>query len=136
MDGVAAAGKQEYPLPTYVNCALMNPGDVGPGDYNSGGPAVHVLDIWKAAAPYIDVLSPDIYFPDFLKRPPPTLVRIIPCSFPKPDCFLTTMRMSSPHSPNSTGLGTRRMDWITISTTTEFQINSIPSATTIAYSNR
>jgi beta-galactosidase GanA len=67
VDGVAAAGKQEYPLPMHVNCALMNPGDVGPGDYNSGGPAVHVLDIWKAAAPHIDVLSPDIYFADFLK---------------------------------------------------------------------
>jgi len=67
VDGVAAAGKQEYPLPTYANCALMNPGDVGPGDYNSGGPGVHVLDIWKAAAPHIDVLSPDIYFADFLK---------------------------------------------------------------------
>lgn len=67
VDGVAAAGKQEYPLPMYVNCALMNPGDVGPGDYNSGGPGVHVLDIWKAAAPHIDVLSPDIYFADFLK---------------------------------------------------------------------
>jgi beta-galactosidase GanA len=67
VDSVAAAGKQEYPLPMYVNCALMNPGDVGPGDYNSGGPAVHVLDIWKAAAPHIDVLSPDIYFADFLK---------------------------------------------------------------------
>jgi beta-galactosidase GanA len=67
VDAVAAAGKQEYPLPMYVNCALMNPGDVGPGDYNSGGPGVHVLDVWKAAALHIDVLSPDIYFADFLK---------------------------------------------------------------------
>jgi beta-galactosidase GanA len=67
VDGVAAAGKKEYPLPMYVNCALMNPGDVGPGDYNSGGPGIHVLDVWKAAAPHIDVLSPDIYFADFLK---------------------------------------------------------------------
>jgi hypothetical protein len=50
-----------------VNDALKNPGDARPGDYNSGGPAVHVLDIWKAAAPHIDILAPDIYYADFLK---------------------------------------------------------------------
>lgn len=64
---VAAAGKRVYPLPTYVNDALKNPGDARPGDYNSGGPTVRVLDIWKAAAPDINLLAPDIYFANFLK---------------------------------------------------------------------
>lgn len=31
--------------------------------YNSGGPTVRVLDIWKKAAPSIDLLCPDIYMP-------------------------------------------------------------------------
>ncbi len=31
--------------------------------YNSGGPVVRVLDIWKKAAPSIDLLCPDIYTP-------------------------------------------------------------------------
>jgi beta-galactosidase GanA len=36
-----------------------------PGQYSSGGPTDNVIDIWKAAAPHIDMLSPDIYFRDY-----------------------------------------------------------------------
>ena len=61
---VAAAGKREYPLPMYVNAALIRPG-YHPGQYPSAGPLPHLFDIWKAAAPQIDFLSPDIYFPTF-----------------------------------------------------------------------
>jgi hypothetical protein len=61
---VAAAGKAIYPLPTYVNAALNRP-DAVPGKYPSGGPLPHLLDIWKAAAPDIDLLSPDFYNPNF-----------------------------------------------------------------------
>jgi hypothetical protein len=62
---VAAAGKAEYPLPLYTNCALRDPLTPGPaGTYESGGPTDNVLAIWKAAAPALDVLSPDIYQPD------------------------------------------------------------------------
>ena len=61
---VAEAGKKEYPLPMYVNAALIRP-DAKPGQYPSGGPLPHLMDIWKAAAPSIDFLAPDIYFPDF-----------------------------------------------------------------------
>jgi hypothetical protein len=39
--------------------------DKMPGDYPSGGAIAHVHDVWKAAAPNIDILAPDIYFPDF-----------------------------------------------------------------------
>lgn len=61
---VAAAGKTIYPLPTYVNAALNRPG-AAPGEYPSGGPLPHLLDIWKAGAPDIDLLSPDFYNPNF-----------------------------------------------------------------------
>jgi beta-galactosidase GanA len=31
----------------------------------SAGPLPHLIDVWRAAAPSIDFLSPDIYFPNF-----------------------------------------------------------------------
>jgi len=61
---VAAAGKAEYPLLMYANAALVRP-NYQPGQYNSGGPLPHSIDIWKAAAPSLDLLSPDIYFNEF-----------------------------------------------------------------------
>ena len=62
---VAAQGKKEYPLPMYANAWLVNPTDRGPGDYPSGGPEPLVHDIWRAGAPAIDILAPDIYLPDY-----------------------------------------------------------------------
>lgn len=64
---VAEAGKAIYPLPMYVNCWMPNPRpDPGkPGKYPSGGPNLGVLDIWKAGAPSVDFLTPDIYGCDF-----------------------------------------------------------------------
>jgi len=61
---VAAAGKAVYPLPLYVNAALRDPFKGAPGSYESGGPTDNVLNIWKAEAPAIDILAPDIYTPD------------------------------------------------------------------------
>ena len=59
---VAAAGKTVYPLPLYVNAALRDPFKYqDPFTYSSGGPTWNVLDIWKAGAPAIDALAPDIY---------------------------------------------------------------------------
>ncbi len=58
---VAEAGKAEYPLPMYANAALIRP-SYAPGQYNSGGPLPHSMDIWKAGAPQLDFLAPDIYF--------------------------------------------------------------------------
>ena len=63
---VAAAGKAEYPLPMFVNAALIRPGYL-PGRYVSAGPLPHLIDVWRAAAPSIDFLSPDIYFPNFVE---------------------------------------------------------------------
>ncbi|GAO42644.1 putative glycosidase [Flavihumibacter petaseus NBRC 106054] len=61
---IAAAGKKAYPLPMFVNAAL-NHRNVLPGQYPSAGPLPQVMDIWKAAAPAIDLLSPDFYNPRF-----------------------------------------------------------------------
>jgi hypothetical protein len=59
---VAVAGKAEYPLPMYANAALRDPLTNPPAtNYESGGPTDNVIPIWKAAAPAIDLLAPDIY---------------------------------------------------------------------------
>jgi hypothetical protein len=65
IDRVTAAGKAEYDLPMYVNAWLELPGMSKPGKYPSGGPLPRVMDIWKAGAPNIDFLSPDIYAENF-----------------------------------------------------------------------
>jgi beta-galactosidase GanA len=66
VDQVAAAGKAEYALPMYVNAALRDPFKYqDPFTYSSGGPTWNVLDVWKAAAPSIDVLAPDIYMREY-----------------------------------------------------------------------
>jgi hypothetical protein len=59
---VAVAGKANYPLPMYVNCALRDPlTNPMANTYESGGPTDNVFPIWKTAAPAIDLLAPDIY---------------------------------------------------------------------------
>jgi hypothetical protein len=62
---VAAQGKKEYALPMYVNTWIVQPNDIGPGDYPSGGPEAMVHDIWRAGGPAIDILAPDIYLPQY-----------------------------------------------------------------------
>jgi beta-galactosidase GanA len=71
LDNVTAAGKAAYALPMFVNAWLSNP-ESTPGDWPSGGPLPHVMDIWLAApsirrdsAARIDMLTPDIYQPNF-----------------------------------------------------------------------
>ena len=62
---VIKAGKAIYPLPMYVNAALNRPGAEPGKGYPSAGPLPHLMDVWKAAGPSIDFLSPDFYNPDF-----------------------------------------------------------------------
>ena len=64
IEHIAAAGKEKYPLPMYANAALIRP-NYEPGQYNSGGPLPHSADVWRAGAPSLDFLSPDIYFNEF-----------------------------------------------------------------------
>lgn len=65
VEKVASAGKKEYALPMYINAWLKQPSTSWPGRYPSGGPLPEVLDIWRAAAPSIDFISPDIYIDEF-----------------------------------------------------------------------
>jgi beta-galactosidase GanA len=63
---VAAAGKRELALPMYINVASRNPLHPSPANtYESGGATDNVIPIWKAAAPDIDILAPDIYDREF-----------------------------------------------------------------------
>jgi beta-galactosidase GanA len=64
VESLVKAGKAVYPLPMYVNTAL-NRTNRAPGEYPSGGPLPHLFDIWKAGAPSLDLLAPDIYFQNF-----------------------------------------------------------------------
>lgn len=64
IEHVTAAGKAEYPIPMFANAALIRP-NYEPGQYNSGGPLPHSIDVWRAAAPSLDLFSPDIYFNEF-----------------------------------------------------------------------
>jgi beta-galactosidase GanA len=64
VESLVLAGKAAYPLPMYVNTALNRP-NRAPGEYPSGGPLPHLFDVWKAGAPSLDLLAPDIYFPNF-----------------------------------------------------------------------
>jgi beta-galactosidase GanA len=70
---VAQAGKAEYPIPMNVNAALprtasiaevaaRKPDPAAPQrSFAIGGPMADVIDVWRAGAPAIDILSPDIY---------------------------------------------------------------------------
>lgn len=66
INAVAAAGKQQYLLPMYLNAQLPAPHERA-GDYPSGGPYPRCQVIYRAAAPDIDFYAPDIYWPDFAR---------------------------------------------------------------------
>lgn len=67
VERVAAAGKRAYNLPCYVNAALPRPNAKPGSGYPAAGPLPAVARIWKASAPSIDFLAPDIYFPNFVE---------------------------------------------------------------------
>lgn len=102
VDRVAAAGKQAYPLPMYTNAWLIEPGAERAGRWPSGGPTEHALDIWKAAAPHIDLLAPDIYYPKYAEvcaeytRPdnPLFVPEVNPLGYFAPNAFLTFARFN------------------------------------------
>ena len=60
VEQIAKAGRAIYDLPMYVNVALNSRGRK-PGQYPSGGPLAHLIDLWHCGAPSIDVLGVDIY---------------------------------------------------------------------------
>ncbi|MES3021390.1 MAG: DUF5597 domain-containing protein [Pseudomonadota bacterium] len=70
IEEIAKAGRAVYNLPMFVNNALRDPlPPMAPwkGNFASGGPTFDVIDIYKAAAPHIDVAGPDVYDPSSAK---------------------------------------------------------------------
>ncbi|MGO9324893.1 MAG: DUF5597 domain-containing protein [Terracidiphilus sp.] len=65
VEKVVQAGKASYNVPMYVNAWLQQPNHAWPGTYPSGGPLPQVHDIWRAGAPDVDILAPDLYLPYF-----------------------------------------------------------------------
>jgi len=65
LNTVTAAGKGQYNIPMFVNTWIVQPDDKGPGDFPSGGPQAQSHDIWRAGAPAIDLLCPDVYLDNF-----------------------------------------------------------------------
>lgn len=61
---LATVGKEVYSIPMFVNAWPKAIGFTGvPGKYPSGGPVPHTLDIWRANAPAIDFITPNVYAP-------------------------------------------------------------------------
>ena len=60
VEHLAKAARRIHNMPLYVNAAMNSRGRK-PGEYPSAGPLAHLADIWKACAPSIDILAPDIY---------------------------------------------------------------------------
>lgn len=69
---IALAGKREFGIPLYCNVWLSYPVHELPERqirtpgiaYPSGGPTQYMLPLWKAVAPAIDIIGPDIYSDD------------------------------------------------------------------------
>jgi hypothetical protein len=65
VEHLADRGQAIADIPMYANAWLgPQPGQDTPGQYPSGGPASTVLDVWRAAAPSLSFLGPDIYVDD------------------------------------------------------------------------
>ena len=67
IEELAKAGRAAFDLPMYVNASLrdaIEPLAPWKGNFASGGPGYDVIGIYKAAAPHIDIESPDPYNAD------------------------------------------------------------------------
>jgi hypothetical protein len=60
MAHIAEVDSRENTVILYVNAAMNSRGRK-PGQYPSAGPLAHLAEIWRCAAPDIDILAPDIY---------------------------------------------------------------------------
>lgn len=62
LEQIASAGREKHPLPCLTNVWLKQ-FPWYPGSYPSGGPVEDMLWVWKAAAPSLFTIGPDIYVP-------------------------------------------------------------------------
>ena len=63
VEQITVAGMREHPIPAYTNSWLLQY-PWYPGSYPSGGPVGTVRGIWKAMAPSLFTIAPDIYVPE------------------------------------------------------------------------
>ncbi len=92
IEEVAKAGRAVYNLPMYVNNALRDPLEpMAPwkNNFSAGGPSFDVIDIYRAAAPHIDLAAPDFYSPESSK------VTATLDKFQRPDNALMVPEMSN-----------------------------------------
>ena len=95
IESIASAGRAMYDLPMFVNAALREPSLDGKpaapwkSNFASGGPTWDVIDIYKAAAPHIDLAAPDIYMPESNK------VTAVLKSYQRPDNALMVPEMGN-----------------------------------------
>ncbi|MBR6321796.1 MAG: DUF5597 domain-containing protein [Lachnospiraceae bacterium] len=62
VEALAAAGKEIDDMTFFCNIFIGETGIEVPGfSYNGGGGVGRVIDVWKKAAPHLDLLCPDIY---------------------------------------------------------------------------
>lgn len=72
INAIAAAGKAEFPIPYYCNVWIDYPPAELPQrfidqpgiGYPSGGPVRKLVGLWRALAPSIDMIGPDMYSDD------------------------------------------------------------------------
>jgi hypothetical protein len=72
IEEIAAAGKKEFAIPLYTNAWLSYPPSELPErripmpgiQYPSGGPVQKYVGLWRALAPSLDLIAPDIYSDD------------------------------------------------------------------------
>jgi len=98
VERVAAAGRAEKDLPLYANAWLgPQPNATVPGAYPSGGPVARMADVWRAGAPTLDLLAPDIYIDDFAGTLASYAVRGNPIFVPeaRPDAALAFRAVGS-----------------------------------------
>ncbi len=65
LEHVAQAGRAAYDLPLFANAWIKAGPGYKPGEYPSGGPTAEMLDVYRVAAPTLDLIAPDIYHDHF-----------------------------------------------------------------------
>jgi len=72
LNEIAAAGKKEFAIPCYINAWIDYPAEEPPQrqldspgiGYPSGGAVQKLVGLWRALAPAIDMIGPDLYADD------------------------------------------------------------------------
>ena len=83
VEALVGAAKKRYDIPMYVNAALNRTGRK-PGEYPSGGPLPHLLDVWKAGAPSLDFWRPTSTSRTSRSSRRASIAPTTCCSFPRP----------------------------------------------------